>query len=376
MSRDVEIAPGADARSVRQWNERRVLEILRTGESFRVSELAQATGLTTAGLRHVLRTLLEKHWVEEREVTQGGKGRPAQTYRMPSLAGRVLGVDIGGHTVRAELQTDAGVFRSEVPIEPSESMVAATRAAVREALAGVDTSQVWTTGLALSGIVSDDGRIVRSIALPHFEGLRPCELLADVLPGHVHSWHDTRAALWAEHSDGVARDDENVLLLQLGRRPSMALLLDGRLHSGVHGSAGEFSFSELLPREFEWATGGGDPDVQGSSLRAALAGDPTAVAGARSLFLGLAPQIAFATALVDPSVLVIGGSLSPVVAPVIPEFYGKLGAQLETVPRVVASSHDQFAAAHGARHLSLRALWGALTDSDEGVRPLQRESVS
>lgn len=365
----------ADASSVRRWNEQRVLEALRDGDSRRVSELASATGLTTAGLRDVLRTLVAKQWVESREITQGGKGRPAQTYRIRPLSNRILGVDIGGHTVRSVLRDGAAEVRREVSIVPSKDMANATRRAVEESLEGMDTAEVWSTGVALSGIVDTGGRVLRSIALRHFEGHRPAELLADVLPGQVLSWHDTKAALWAEHTEGVARGDEDVLLLQLGRRPTMALLLNGRLHDGAHGSAGELTFSELLPRSFAWSGVEHDDDAQGSSLRAALDGEPEAVAAARTLFLGLAPQIAFATGLIDPSLLVVGGSLAPVVAPVLQEFRDELAARLETVPRVAASSLDQFAAADGARSLSSQAAWDALTATGE-VLPLRRESLT
>ncbi|SNU01878.1 Sugar kinase of the NBD/HSP70 family, may contain an N-terminal HTH domain [Ruaniaceae bacterium KH17] len=363
---------GADASSVRQWNEQRVLDVLRGGESLRVSELALETGLTTVALRDVLRTLAAKGWIEEREATQGGKGRPAQTYQMRPIDDAVLGLDIGGHAVRAVLTREGAETRHEVPIVPADDMIAATREAVAAVLAEFDTSNVWVTGVALSGIIDRDGRVVRSVALGAFEGERPCELLADLIPGRAHPWHDTRASLWAEHERGTATEHTNVLYLHLGRRPNMALLLKGRLHEGTHGSAGELTLNELIPHSFDWSSDGAD--AQGDSLRAALGGDPGAVAGARGLLLGLAAPIAFVTALIDPSLLVIGGSLAPVVAPVVGEFRNELEARLETAPRVATSALDQFAAAQGARSLSLKAMWSELTD--DAVLPRSADSLA
>lgn len=370
----------ADTTSVRRWNEQRVLEALQDGAALRVSRLASATGLTTAAMRDVLRTLTVKHWIERTALTQGGKGRPAQTFRMRPFASRILGLDIGGHAVRCVLTDDAGVIvhQRETLIEPGRDAVSATRRAVREVLADVDTSEVWSSGIALSGVVDTDGRVLRSIALPHFEGKRPAELLADVLPGHVQTWHDTKAALWAEHTLGVAAGERDVLLLHLGRRPSMALLVDGRLHQGAHGSAGELTLNELIPAEgsYTWSGGSVDDDARGTALRAARAGDPAAVSGAQSFLLELAPQIALAVGLIDPALVVVGGSLASVVAPALPEFGRELARRLESTPEITTTALDQFAAARGALDLSRRRAWGALLGHDQGVMPLSYDSLA
>lgn len=367
---------GTDTTAVRRWNEQRTLEVLRNGVPLRVAALAEATGLTAAAMRDVLRTLTEKHWVVPVAISQGSRGRPAQEYQMLPLSSRVLGLDIGGHTVRAVLRDDAGVvtFQRETAIPAGPSPVEATREAVRDVLSGVDVSDVWFTGLALSGVVGANGRIVRSIALPHFQGERPQDVLADLLPGQVRALHDTKAALWAESREGAAVGERDVLLVQLGRRPSVALLLGGRLHHGAHGSAGELSLNELLQDGYAWA--GTETDGADAALRAALAGEPEALAGARAYLLDLAPQIALATGLIDPSLLVIGGSLAPVLTPVLPDFQESLAARLEVAPRVATTALDQFAAVRGAHSLALQALWDELIHGEGGVLPLTLSSLS
>lgn len=366
--------PGADTSSVRRWNEQRTLEVLSDGAPRRVAELAFAVGITTAGMRDVLRTLTEKQWVTPVAISHGSRGRPAQEYQMLPLSSRVLGLDIGGHTVRAILRDDAGAitYRREVAITQGDSPVEATRDAVRAALSGVDLSQIWSTGLALSGVVSDDGRIVRSIAMPHFEGERPQEILADLLPGRVQALHDTKAALWAEAHEGAAVGEQDVLLLLLGRRPSLALLLGGRLHHGAHGSAGELSLNELI--RDGWSQTSHSPGTA-SSLVAGVDAEPDVVA-AHTYLLDLAPQIALATGLIDPSLLVIGGSLAPVLEPALPEFEAALAQRLEVSPRVVTTNLDQYAAVRGAHALAVRALWRALVLGEGGVLPFTISSLT
>lgn len=366
-------ARAADPTSVRRWNERAVLTMLRSGGQWRVAELADATGLTTASVGHVLRTLGGKGWLAA-SVTSGGPGRPARTYTLDDSQGRLLGLDVGGHTVRGVVATPSGALkgaeRAVVPVGDSDGV----RQAVAQVLESLGADDVWAAGVAVSGAMDAGGRLRRSITLPAWQGRRPAEMLAGLLPECVLTCHDTKAALWAEHREGAASDAEDVLLVHLGRRPSLALLLGGAPHSGAHGSAGELSLNELLC-EHDWAPSG-VPDPQGEALAAALAGDPAAVRGARSFLLGLAPQVAFAIGLVDPALVVVGGALAPVVAPALGEFADALARRLEEPPAVVASGLDQYAAAQGALDLCRRQVWDALVGSPDGVAALSQESLA
>lgn len=367
-------ARAADPTSVRRWNERAVLTMLRSGGHWRVAELADATGLTTASVGHVLRTLGDKGWLAA-SVTSGGPGRPARTYTLDDSQGRLLGLDVGGHTVRGVLAaaSGGGLVGAERPVVPAGD-AEGVRRAVAQVIDDLGAGDVWAAGLAVSGAMTPDGRLRRSITLPSLQGGHPAELLADLLPPCVLTCHDTKAALWAEHREGAASVAEDVLLVHLGRRPSLALLLGGQPHSGAHGSAGELSLNELL-REHDWAPSG-VPDPQGEALAAALAGDAAAVRGAQAFLLGLAPQVAFAIGLVDPALVVVGGALAPVVAPALGEFADALATRLEEPPAVVASELDQYAAAQGALDLCRRHVWDALVAGPAGVAALAQESLA
>lgn len=344
---------GADPSSVRQWNERVVVAALADGRPHKVAETAAATGLTTASVRAVLRALGAKGWVADLAPAQAGIGRPARTYRLAQPDALTLGIDLGGRAVRAVVSDLAGDVRviGEAAVPPRDA--AGTRTVLTELLAGVPIERVWTTGLAVSGALDADGRLLRSLALAHLEGARPADVFADVLPGDVLTCHDTRSALWAEHEVGAARGVDDVMLVSLGRRHSIALLLSGQLHLGAHGSAGELSLNELLPP---------------------ATGDGTTAAEARCYLDGIAPQVALAVGLVDPSLLVVGGALAPAFGPNVSAFTAALAARLESPPAVALTELDQFAAATGACILARQRLWRLLLDGAHGVSPLTKES--
>src|ERR1700754_4113817 len=92
---------GGDLSRLRQLNAQAVIKGLQGRPSLTLTETAKRTGLSRASTEDVVRELLEKGWVGEAGATAGGGGRPARRYRVRSDAGRVLGVDIGGHKIRA-----------------------------------------------------------------------------------------------------------------------------------------------------------------------------------------------------------------------------------------------------------------------------------
>lgn len=369
---------GADPSTVRQWNERLVVRTLRDAGTVRVTQLADQVGLSRASAREVLRTLLDKGWVVAEETSRGSVGRPAGTFRLAEPSMVVLGLDVGGHRVRGVLQSAPGTVEvlGEVVISPDAvgfDAVAATRSALEELLADVPADDVWVTGLAVSGALDHDDRLVRSIAMPAFVGARPADVLGHVLPGAVVTLHDTKSALWAERVEGAAVGRRDVLYAHLGRRPAFALLLAGALYRGAHGSAGELTLNELVPASggFAWADAA-SVDPQGDALAAAVAGDRVAVAGAQEFVLGLVPQIAFAAGLIDPELVVLGGPLGPVVAPELAGIRDELVRRLQTPVDVQVGSADPWVIARGAAHLARERLWQALLDSEGPLPPLEK----
>ena len=136
------------------------------------------------------------------------------------------------------------------------------------------------------------------------------------------------------------------------------------------------SLNELLPAtgDYSWRPADGADDPSGDALRAALAGDEDAIAGALGFLENITPQIAYAVALVDPDMLVLGGALSPVLEQGLTRFAEQLSARLQTPPEVRLSTLDQYAAAVGACRIARDRLWLTLLDQPDGVAPLTRES--
>lgn len=375
----------ADPSSVRSWNEYVVVESLRSGGPQRITQLIHSTGLSQATLSDVLRGLSAKGWVGVSAAQVSGPGRPSQMFSARTPAGKVLGIDIGPHSVRAVCTDLTGDLLRRFECTVGTGRIGRDSSPVHEAVSTVvalctdDPADVWVTVLALPGTVDGTGRLTRSMVLPAWEGERPGVLLRDLIPGTAMADNDVRAALWAEHRIGASRGHSEVVQIQLGRRPSMALLLGGVPRLGVHCSAGDLSMSTLRPPDgsLSWlGTFDRASDPLGDAVRAVLEGDQVVLAGVKDYLRGVAETLAFATTLVDPSLVVVGGALTPLAPYFEDDLRGYLAAHVQVAPELGISQLDQFASAHGAALLGTRNILSTLADPTTGLRPFTSEAYT
>jgi glucokinase len=156
--------------------------------------------------------------------------------------GCVIGVDLGGTKLLAgvvdgDLRVHHRTRRLAQGLDQPALLDTAVEA-VREAV-GASAQQVSAVGFGIPAIIDPaSGRVTFSTHLP-LEGLRFAEVLSERLGLPVHVDNDANLALLAEHRHGAARGARNALLLTLGTGIGGGVLLDGHLHRGRRGAAGE-----------------------------------------------------------------------------------------------------------------------------------------
>ncbi|GAA5137045.1 ROK family transcriptional regulator [Pseudonocardia adelaidensis] len=317
----------SDSSAARHANTVSVLTALRTDEGSRLAELAQRTGLSRPTVDSILIELGRLGWVEQREPADppdGARqaGRPARTYRLNPDAGFVVGVDVGVNLLTAMVADITGTTRHTLtrPIgraTPGAERRTAVQSLVTDAVAelGVEPRETLALSLGVPGIVDPSGRVTLSTVIPDWTGFHVGKHFGRWAGVPVTVANDANMATLAEHWIGAARLVDDVVYLLAGRRTSAGIIVDGTLHTGRHGAAGEigsipqlyFSTEELL------ATPGTDPDSPdaiGSVFRAAQAGDEQAAALVEEFYRRLARVVEFMVKSFDPDMVVLGGGVS------------------------------------------------------------------
>lgn len=360
---------GGDLSRLRQLNALAVIRTLRGDSARTLTEIAKRTGLSRASTADVVRELLDRGWVAEVAPAAGTVGRPARLYRFRADAGRVIGVDIGGHKVLALVADLDGSVRhsSKVTVTPAmgrmERLAAVDRAIVSAlAGAGLDPGEVWVTGVATTGLVDGTGRVMLSEALPEWTGVDVASHVGRLVAGPVLVENDSKLAALAESWCGVARYAKDVVFLLAGLRTGTGLIIDGKLHRGFGNAAGEIgalpaagwirALEHLKSPPGEPPPADPDAAVEGVFL-AARGGDRKAAAAVRRYVRDIAVGASALVLTLDPELVVVGGGFSRSADLILEPLRRELDRWCIRTPEVRVSDLGDEGVALGAVRLAL-----------------------
>jgi predicted NBD/HSP70 family sugar kinase len=307
----------------------------------------------------------------------------------------LLAVDIGGHKALA-LVTDLDgevLNQTRITVDPEagrrERLAVMDRCVAKVlAGAGVEASQIWSTGVATTGLVDASGKVMLSDSLPEWSGVDLATHVRRVVPGPVRVENDCKLAALAETWRGVARYAKDVVFLLAGLRTGAGLIIDGKLHRGFANWSGEIgalpaagwlrapehltAWLENTTQETPTpasATGSTatSPSVEFESVFiAARAGDQHAVQAVREYVRDLAVGTSALVLTLDPQLVVIGGGFSRSADVMVEPLRRELDRWCLRTPEIRVSAFADEGVALGAVRLALDEVESTITT---GLRP-------
>jgi len=236
-----------------------VIDALRRSVSASRSDLARLTGLSRTTVAAAVTDLQARGLVVERPEeppAEGSRGRPPVMLRLDPSAGGVLGVDLGHSHVRVVVTDLAADVLAErfAPVDVDQDADCALDTGARlaeEALeeSGLDRLRVVGAGLGLPGPVDRNrGTIGTSITLPGWSGFGARDELERRLGGiHVEVDNDANLGALGEASFGAGKGFADVVYVKVATGIGAGLVLDGVLHRGATGIAGELGHVSVRP---------------------------------------------------------------------------------------------------------------------------------
>jgi predicted NBD/HSP70 family sugar kinase len=242
---------GGGLRSLRDANQRRVIEALGQRGVASRADIARATGLSRTTVSSLVGDLKGAGLLVERPTEGEGHdqsvGRPPVLLSFDRSAGAVVGIDFGhshigvvvgdlSHTVLAELWRDVDVDSSA-----SHGLDIATElveAALEEA--GVDRERVLGVGMGIPGpITTGNGTVGSTSILPGWVGVDAASAMRERLGMVVRVENDANLGALAELVWGAGRGAQDFVFVSVRSGIGGALVIDGRLYRGSGGTAGE-----------------------------------------------------------------------------------------------------------------------------------------
>lgn len=271
-----------------------------------------------------------------------------------------------------------GAHQPASPVAGRVERLAVVDKVVAECLAGAGRTgaDIWATTVATSGLVDAEGRVMLSVALPEWTGVHLAKHMVGMVAGPVLVENDSRLAALAESWRGVARYADDVVYLLAGLRTGAGLIINGRLHRGFAGAAGEIgALPELgwirAPEHLQsWpdAPPATDPDdVAALVFAAARAGDRRALASVRRYVKDLAMGAAGLVLALDPQMVVLGGGFSRSADLLLEPLRRELEKRCIRTPEVLQSAFAHDAVALGAVRHALDHLERHIFDVGNGL---------
>ncbi|RVX37853.1 putative NBD/HSP70 family sugar kinase [Nonomuraea polychroma] len=353
-----ELGPG-DASLLRKVNTQVTLKALRRAGVATLTQLSRITGLSRQTVEAVLDELAARGYVREVPPDEGVMGRPARRFAFRADAGHVVGVEVGGDGIVVALADLNGEViawrRAAVSVDAAapERLEAARRtslACVDDA--GVARRQVWAVAAGTPGIVDRTGRVSLSLTLPGWTGVDLAGLAGRWFGGAALAANDANLAALAEHWRGSAQHASDVVYVLTGHRTGAGILIDGRLHTGRGGAAGEIG----TLRQVGWEDAARELVKEAPAsvvFEAALGGDREAARRVDHYAEKLAIGASALALAVDPELLVLGGGHARAGEVLLEPLRRHLAELCVSVPEVVVSTFGDEGVALGAVRLAL-----------------------
>jgi predicted NBD/HSP70 family sugar kinase len=216
------------------------------------AQAARLSGLSKPTVSLGLAGLLRAGLVREVGRSTGGKGPGALLYELNPNAGSVVGIDVGRLWVRAAIADITGGIIARRDERTRARSAAALIGGIGELAhdlarqAGVRWEQVTHATIGSPGVVDPArGTVAMAPNLPGWGRRGLVEAVQRELGTGVSIENDVNLAALGEQADGVGRGVENFVFLWIGTGVGLALVLNGRLHRGAHGFAGEIAYLPL-----------------------------------------------------------------------------------------------------------------------------------
>jgi glucokinase len=356
-----------DVRNIAELNSFLVLDAIKSHGQVTRRQLADELGLSDASVSRIVQRLLLAGLVAEEPGERSARGRTPSVLRFVGTAAAVIAVDLGGTRCHGALADLSGTVIAEDFRPTGEGKdaaralidcIAALRASpegrelpVRAVVVGIPALIDPGTGLATAG------------PNVHWQDFDLMGILAEFLSEPFEVDNDANLSALGQAWRGAGRGIHSFVTMSLGTGIGGGIVIDGHLISGSHNAAGEVAYLPVSNRAGPRWAAGFEEVASGPALRtqaaelvasgqptsltddftvsdiftAATAADPVGQQVVHDLVGHVAAAVVGTTALVDPELVILDGSIGRALEPWLPELRAAVGEHVFRAPEIVVS---------------------------------------
>jgi glucokinase len=394
-----------DVGNIAELNAFLVLDAIRSHGKVTRRQLAAELSLSDASVSRIAQRLLRAELVAEEPGDRSARGRTPTVLRFVGAAGSVIAIDLGGTRCHGVLADLAGttIVEDFRPTREGRHAAAALLACIA-ALRPDQGSRSWPVRAVVVGIPAlIDPRTGLATAGPsvHWQDFDLMGILADEVAEPFEVDNDANLSALGQAWRGAGRGVHSFVTMSLGTGIGGGIVVDGHLLSGRHNAAGEVGYlpvgggrdgrdGPLSGSGFEEVASG--PALRNQAAQLIASGQPTSLGAdftvadvfavaARGDAVGrrvvhdlvghVAAAIVGTTALIDPELVILDGSIGRALETWLPELTAAVQERVFRSPEIVISQLGPNATVTGA---IARAL--AMVAEQDAPVPLGRRALS
>jgi predicted NBD/HSP70 family sugar kinase len=328
--------PGSQS-ALREQNQQRVINALRSGGPQTQAELSRQTGLSTATVSNIVKVMANTGIVRTAPTTSSGRRALAVT--LIDNGQVAVGIDIGRRHLRVVLAApDYRVLEEAsvtLPLGHSASRGLSAASELVDSLlehSGVSRRAVLGAGIGIPGPIDRrSGTVVQGAILPEWVGINIRDTFGARLGIPVFIDNDANLGALAQVTWGPHSAVDNLMYMKVGTGIGSGLVLNGSLFYGNVGVTGEIGHTTINEQGVVCRCGNrGCLETVASTatmidllspsssevvdtqriLGWALAGDKAALRVIDDAGVSIGRALAHVANLINPETIVIGGPLT------------------------------------------------------------------
>lgn len=235
---------------IRKRNRSRIFRCLFRDGPLSKQDIVRSLGISLPTVTQNLNEMLGQGLAVEDGCFQSTGGRKATAYSCNRSAQFAVGLDVTKHHVGiVVMDLGRNILRHRryrVPFENTQRYFRRLGILIDDFISrtGVDPQKIGGVGIAVPGILSEDGQTVAYAPVLGFTG-GSCRNFSRYIPYPCVLCNDANAAGFAELWN--AETMRNVVYLSLSDSVGGSILIDGRIYPGENQRSGEFGHMTIVP---------------------------------------------------------------------------------------------------------------------------------
>ena len=230
---------------------KKIIRLCINEGDYSIAELSKELNSSIPTITKLVGELIDAGFLEDLGKSGTAGGRKPSIFGLNPSAGYFVGTDIQKRHVSIAIANFKGKildFQEDIPytLENSEESVSGLCDLIRHQLrqTGMESGEVLSYGFNLTGRVN----YLTGYSFSYFisEDKPLTSILEERMGAPIFIENDSRAMTYGEYICGVAKNEKNMLFLNVSWGLGMGMIMDGRLSYGKSGFSGEIGHFPLL----------------------------------------------------------------------------------------------------------------------------------